>query len=116
MTLRNTIAIAAAAFMLAVTPVLADAASDKAAVDAAKVAGIVGEQGDGFLGIVTSADGAVMAAVTNINAGRAAVYADTAAKSGTTRDAAGQATAATLIARAPAGQFIKPIGGTWTKK
>jgi uncharacterized protein YdbL (DUF1318 family) len=116
MNLRKTFAIAAAALMLAVTPVLADAASDKAAVDAAKVAGTVGEQGDGYLGIVSSADGTVTAAVTNINAGRAQVYADTAAKSGTTRDAAGQATAAMLMGRVPAGQFVKPLGGAWTKK
>jgi uncharacterized protein YdbL (DUF1318 family) len=117
MNLRNMIAIAAAALMLAATPVLADAASDKAAVDAAKVAGVVGEQGDGFLGLVTgSADAAVTAAMTNINAGRAAVYADTAAKSGVTRDAAGQATAATLLGRVPAGQYFKPLGGAWTRK
>jgi len=116
MTLRNRIAIAAAALMLAVTPVLADAAGDKAAIDAAKAAGVVGEQGDGYLGVVTSADAAVTAALTNINNGRASVYADTAAKTGVTRDAAGQATGAQLIARVPAGQYFKPLGGAWTKK
>jgi len=116
MTLRNKIAIAAAALMLAATPVLADAAGDKAAVDAAKAAGVVGEQGDGYLGIVSTADAAVTAALNNINNGRANVYADAAAKSGVTRDAAGQATGATLIARVPAGQYYKPLGGAWTRK
>jgi uncharacterized protein YdbL (DUF1318 family) len=116
MTIRNMIAIAAAALMLAATPVLAQGPAEKAIVDAAKAAGVAGEQADGYLGIVTSADGTVTAAVTSINAGRAAVYADTAAKSGVTRDAAGQATGATLIARTPAGQFIKPMGGAWAKK
>ena len=116
MTIRNKIAIAAAALMLAATPVLADAAGDKAAIDAAKAAGVVGEQGDGYLGVVPSADAAVTAALNNINNGRANVYADTAAKSGVTRDAAGLATGATLIARVPAGQFYKPLGGAWTKK
>ena len=106
----------AAALMLLATPAFADLAADKAAVDAAKATGTVGEQGDGYLGIVTSADGTLTAAVNAINAGRANVYADTAAKSGTTRDAAGQATGATLIARTPAGQFIKPLNGGWTKK
>ena len=48
--------------------------------------------------------------------GRRAVYAQTASKSGTTPDAAGQATGAQLIGRTPAGQFIKPLGGAWTKK
>ncbi len=113
---KTRIAIVAAALMLAATPVLADAASDKAAVDAAKVAGTVGEQADGYLGIVGTADAAVTAAVSNINNGRANVYADTAAKTGVTRDAAGQATGATLIARVPPGQYYKPLGGNWTRK
>ena len=107
---------AAAALMLLATPAFADLASDKAAVDAAKAAGTVGEQADGYLGIVSSADGAVTAAVNEINAGRANVYSETAAKSGVTRDAAGQATGAQLIAKMPPGQFIKPLGGAWTKK
>jgi uncharacterized protein YdbL (DUF1318 family) len=98
-------------------PVLADAASDKAAVDAAKVAGKVGEQADGYLGFVSgSADAATTAAVNNINAGRADVYASSAAKTGVTRDAAGQATGTQLISRLPAGQFFKPLDGAWTKK
>jgi uncharacterized protein YdbL (DUF1318 family) len=118
MTLMNKIKqfLAAAALTLLATPAFADLAADKAMVDTAKQAGTVGEQADGYLGIVTSADGTLTAAVNQINAGRANVYADTAAKSGTTRDAAGQATGATLIARTPAGQYIKPLGSGWTKK
>ena len=34
----------------------------------------------------------------------------------TTRDAAGQATGAQLIAKLPAGEYFKPLGGNWTKK
>jgi uncharacterized protein YdbL (DUF1318 family) len=108
---------AAAALLLLSTPAFADLASDKAAVDAAKAAGTVGEQADGYLGFVSgSADGATTAAVNEINSGRANVYAQTAAKSGVTRDAAGQATGAQLIGKVPGGQFIKPLGGGWTKK
>ena len=106
----------AAAALLLATPAFADLASDKAAVDAAKAAGTVGEQADGYLGIVSSADGTVTAAVNSINAGRRQVYTQTATKSGVTPDAAGQATGAQLIAKTPAGQYIKPIGGAWTKK
>jgi uncharacterized protein YdbL (DUF1318 family) len=98
-------------------PAFADAASDKATVDAAKAAGTVGEQADGYLGFVSgSADGAVTAAVNAINAGRADVYAQTAAKSGTSRDAAGQATGTLLIAKLPAGEYYKPLAGGWTRK
>ena len=108
---------AAAALVLLATPAFADLASDKAAVDAAKAAGTVGEQADGYLGLVGgSADGAVTAAVNEINNGRRQVYTQTATKSGVTPDAAGQATGAQLIANTPAGQYIKPLGGGWTKK
>jgi hypothetical protein len=108
----------ALALLLALSgPAFADAASDKAAVDAAKAAGVVGEQADGYLGFVKgSADGAITAAVTAINAGRADVYAQTASKSGVTRDAAGQATGTLLIDKLPAGQYYKPLSGGWTKK
>jgi len=107
---------AAAALLLLAAPAFADLASDKAAVDAAKAAGTVGEQADGYLGIVSGADGAVTAAVNEINAGRRQVYSQTAAKSGVTPDAAGQATGAQLIAKVPGGQYFKPLGGAWTKK
>ena len=108
----------AAAMMLALSsPVYAQGPAEKAAVEAAKAAGTVGEQADGYLGFVSgSADAATTAAVNAINAGRATVYAQTAAKSGTTREAAGQATGMQLIARTPAGQFIKPLDGGWSKK
>jgi uncharacterized protein YdbL (DUF1318 family) len=108
--------ILAAAALTLTTPVFADLASDKATVDAAKAAGTVGEQADGYLGIVSSADAATTTAVNDINAGRRAVYSQTAAKSGVTPDAAGQATGAQLIAKTPPGQYIKPLGGAWTKK
>ena len=107
---------AAAALVLLATPAFADLAADKAAVDAAKAAGTVGEQADGYLGIVSGADGTVTAAVNEINAGRRQVYTQTATKSGVSPDAAGQATGAQLIAKVPAGQFFKPLGGAWTKK
>ena len=97
--------------------VAADLASAKAVVDAAKAKGLVGEQADGYLGFVTeTVDAATKAAVEDINAGRAAVYRDTAAKTGVSLEAAGEATAKLLIDRLPAGQFYKPVGGTWIKK
>jgi uncharacterized protein len=98
-------------------PAFADLASDKATVEAAKAAGTVGEQADGYLGYVKgSADAATTAAVSAINAGRANVYRQTAAKTGVTPVAAGEATGAQLLAKVPAGQYYKPLGGSWTKK
>ena len=99
------------------TPVLAQSAAAKAAVDAAKARGVVGEQGDGYLGFVTpSTDPTLAAAVAEINAGRMQAYRDTAMRTGVTPEAAGQATAQQLFARLPAGQYFKPIDGNWVRK
>jgi hypothetical protein len=107
-----------ASFTTGITPAFAaDLAHDKSLVDAAKSQGQVGEQGDGFLGFVKgSADAETTAAVTDINAARAETYRQTAAKTGVTAEAAGQAVAVQLQARMPAGQFFKPIGGSWIQK
>jgi uncharacterized protein YdbL (DUF1318 family) len=112
---------ASAVVLAALTlPVAAQAqsAQAKAAVDAAKAAGIVGEQADGMLGFVTgAADPALKSAVAEINAGRAGVYREAAAKSGVSAGAAGAAafTSAILPRLAP-GQYYKPAGGGWVKK
>jgi uncharacterized protein YdbL (DUF1318 family) len=111
-----TAAVAAPGLLLTPVPALAQSAA-KATVEAAKAAGKVGEQADGYLGLVTgSAAPDIGAAVAEINAGRAAVYRETAAKTGVTVEAAGQATAAQLLARLPAGQYYRPLNGTWTRK
>ena len=105
-----------AAALAGAVPALAAESGAKQMVDAAKAQGIVGEQADGFLGVVSGSDAALRAAVAEINAGRAAVYRETAAKTGVTAEAAGQATAVQLISRLPAGVYYKPAGGSWTKK
>lgn len=97
-------------------PVLAQSAAAKAAVDAGKASGVVGEQADGYLGVVSGGDAATRAAVAEVNAGRAAAYKDIAAKTGVTPEAAGQATAKQLYARLAPGQYWKPLNGGWTKK
>jgi uncharacterized protein YdbL (DUF1318 family) len=98
-------------------PALAQPANAKATVDAAKASGTVGEQGDGLLGFVKgSADAATTAAVNEINNGRRKLYASTAAKAGVTPEAAGEAAAQALAPKIPAGQYYKPLGGSWTKK
>jgi uncharacterized protein YdbL (DUF1318 family) len=61
---------AGGALMLAPRPASAQSAATKAMVDAGKARGIIGEQGDGFLGFVTpSTDPALAAAVAEINQG-----------------------------------------------
>ena len=116
--IRKTMTVLALAASLGAValPVLAQSAAAKAAVDAGKASGTVGEQADGYLGVVSGGDAALRAAVAEINTGRAAAYKDIAAKSGVTPDAAGQATAKQLYARLAPGQYWKPLDGGWTKK
>jgi uncharacterized protein YdbL (DUF1318 family) len=119
MKMRKTLFAIAAGLSLAAAAGMAISQTppQKAAVDAAKVQGVVGEQGDGFLGFVSgSSDPTLQAAVTAINTARAALYNETAAKTGTTAEAAGQATARQLYDRIPAGQWYRPLGGSWTRK
>jgi uncharacterized protein YdbL (DUF1318 family) len=78
---------------------------------------LVGEQGDGFLGFVMpAADPALAAAVAEINAGRAQVYREIAARTAVTPEAAGQATAQQLFERLPGGQYFKTLTGMWVRK
>lgn len=109
---------AAVMLALAVTPAAAQAMDSKAAVDAAKTAGVVGEQADGFLGFVKpSSDPALKAAVDDINGGRAALYREAAAKNGVTAAAAGASAYTTVVqGRIKPGEFFKPAGGGWTRK
>ena len=116
--IRKTMTVLAMGLALAAAsaPAMAKSAAAKAAVDAAKVSGTVGEQADGYLGIVAGGDAALRSAVAEINTGRAAAYKDIAAKTGVTPEAAGQATAKQLYARLAPGQYWKPLDGGWIKK
>ncbi|HEX5379634.1 MAG TPA: YdbL family protein [Phenylobacterium sp.] len=95
----------------------ADIAAAKAVVDAAKAEGVVGEQADGFLGFVKPGDAAVKAAVAEINAGRAEVYREAAARNGVTPEAAGGSAYVSVIAgKLKPGEYYKPNGGGWVRK
>ena len=95
----------------------AQSAAASETIAGAKAQGMVGEQADGFLGLVSgSPPPSVVAAVRQINAGRAQAYDTIAAKTGVTDEAAGEATARQLYDRLPPGQFFKPLGGPWTRK
>ena len=117
---RNILSIGAAALTALAMPIaaVAQSAEAKAAVDAAKSAGVVGEQADGFLGFVTAAaDPALKSAVAEINAGRAAVYREAAARSGATPEAAGASAFINAIQpRLRSGQYYRPAGGGWVRK
>jgi uncharacterized protein YdbL (DUF1318 family) len=117
---RDMLGIGAAVMAALVLPTaaIAQSASSKAAVDAAKAAGIVGEQADGFLGfVIPVADPALKAAVAEINAGRAQLYREAAAKNGVSPEAAGASAFRQVVqAKLNPGEYYKPVGGGWVKK
>ena len=106
------------AALAAGTPAIAQTAAAKTAVDAAKAAGTVGEQADGFLGFVSGGgDAALRAAVAEINAGRAQLYREAAAKNGVSPEAAGASAFKTVVeSRLKPGEYYKPAGGGWVRK
>lgn len=113
----NIFAIAAVVGTLVAGVAHADIAAAKAAVDAAKAAGIVGEQADGTLGFVKAGDNDLKGAVAEINAGRLEVYRQAAAKNGVTVEAAGAAAfQSVILSKVKIGEYYKPAGGTWVRK
>lgn len=115
---RHIIGLAIAGAVFATGAVAVAQSDAKARVDSAKAAGIVGEQGNGFLGFVTApADPALKAAVDEINAGRAQIYREAAAKNGVSPEAAGASAFNTVVkAKLKPGEYYKPNGGGWVRK
>ena len=109
---------AAVLLALAATPAVAQAMNAKAAVDAAKAKGIVGEQADGYLGFVQpSTDTALREAVREINEGRAKLYRQAAAENGVSPEAAGASAFKTVVeTRLKPGEYYRPAGGGWVRK
>lgn len=114
----TTILAGAAGAMMLAGAALADPAASKALVDAAKTRGEVGEQYDGYLGYVRDvSDPALKAAVAEINAGRAALYRQAAARNNVTPEAAGISAFKTLVeAKISPGEYVKTPEGAWVKK
>jgi len=81
----------------------------------AKAAGLVGEQADGYLGVV-SADAQAVALVRDINGKRRAYYQQIAAKNGTSLTAVELLAGKTAQARTATGQYIMLSSGRWVRK
>ena len=119
MTLQNLlIPVAGVAGTLIAGAAFASTAEAKALVDAAKAAGLVGEKSDGYLAFVKpGGDANVKAAVAEINAGRAQIYRQAAAKNGVTAEAAGAAAFKSVVQlRLRPGDFHQTPEGAWVQK
>lgn len=107
------LAVAAASVALAVP---ASAQRDPA-YDAARAAGQIGEQIDGYLGIVGGATPALRALVDDINIKRRAAYSEKAAAASATLKDYAFTSGCLLIARTKPGEMYQgPDGSTWLKR
>ena len=112
------IAAAVAALGVAAGAAFAQTSQQKAMIDAAKAAGTVGEQADGFLGFrVASSDAALTQAVQVTNAARREAYARSAQAAGTTADVAGaRMFESQLRARISSGEWYRNAQGQWVQR
>jgi hypothetical protein len=108
----------ATTFIAALALTAAPAFAAPAAIETAKAQCIVGEQTDGYLGVIDNAkaDEALRREVRSVNQQRKAAYAELAARNGVTIEQAAQVTAERLLNQAPSGHCIQTPEGGWVKK
>lgn len=80
---------------------------------AARAEGLVGEQPDGYLGIVGSATPALRTLVNSINIQRKAAYTQKAQASGATVEQMAFTSGCNLIAQTQAGEKYRTPAGSW---
>ena len=86
-------------------------------LDSAKQQGLVGEQADGYVGIVVADPPAGLRdLVAKVNAGRRSAYQDVARRNGTALEAVAALAGQKLVDRAPAGQWVGDGSGHWYRK
>ena len=107
--------IAVPALLLAIGGLGWSAPSWAITLDQAKAQGLVGEQANGYLGVVKSGAG-VGALVRDINTKRKAEYQAIAKRNNTTLQAVEALAGKKAIERTPPGQYVKPPSSGWVKK
>ncbi len=111
MTKKAILMIAAAAALAAVSG--AAWAQRDPAYAAARAAGEVGEQPDGYLGVVGGGNAQLRALVSNINIQRKAAYTQKAQASGATVEQLAFTSGCNLIAQTKPGEKYRTPDGSW---
>jgi len=101
-----------AALALATTPIAAAALS----LGEAKAQGLVGEQADGYLGLVGSGPPEARKLADKVNAKRRAEYGEIAKKRGIETEAVAALAGKKLVQRTAKGHFARGSDGRWVKK
>lgn len=112
MTMRAFLHLAGAAVLVAGAGTAAWAQRDPAYA-AARAAGEIGEQPDGYLGIVGTPSAELRALVNSINIQRKAKYTQSAQASGATVEQMAFTSGCNLVAQTSAGEKYRTPGGAW---
>lgn len=111
--IRNTV-LAAAAGIAALTALAVPASAQRdPAYAAARANGSVGEQTDGYLGIVGNATQDIQRMVNDINIRRRAVYANKAQENNATLEQYATTAGCQAIARTSPGEMYQAPDGSW---
>lgn len=103
-----------AALMLALTMIATPATARP--LEGARAQGLVGDQADGYLGIVSAAGNGYAGQVAQVNAARRQEYAKVAQQQGTSVEAVGAIFGAKLWQQTRSGEYFRDAGGHWVKK
>ncbi|GAB4530541.1 MAG: YdbL family protein [Amphiplicatus sp.] len=97
---------------------IASAAAANPIIEQAKADCVIGEQADGYLGVVDSgaASEAVRREMRSINQQRRAAYERLAERNGVTVEVTAKLAAQQLIDRAPSGHCVRDDSGAWIRK
>lgn len=107
----------AVALVLAVSGLAATSPADALSLDEARAQGLIGEQPNGYVGVVPGSGNAQAAALANqINAKRRAAYRSVAASNGTTLQSVEVLAGSKLIGRLQPGQWLMDQNGQWRRR
>lgn len=114
---RKTLLIAAGLGVAALASSAAYALVQGDAAGQLRASGVVGEQADGYLGLVGSASADVRAQMDSVNIQRRARYTELATQRGATIEEVAAATACQLFAsRVGPGQYYRLPDGVWRQR
>ena len=87
-------------------------------VEGAIASGIVGEQADGYLGVVggKSVDAQTKRTIDEVNIKRRAVYTQLAAQKGVSVDQVAAVVAEKQVDKLPSGAYFQDASGAWKRK
>ena len=115
--MKNKLIMAAASAGLILSAAAPSALAASALVENAKDNCIVGEQADGYLGVVdgASASPQLQREIRDINQQRKTAYANLAKRNGVTIEVTAALTAGKLMNQATSGQCVRKQSGEWIK-